>query len=90
MESYAWWIWDEVFGQGITYLLAWPRGIAQLEAAVAVVSAVTITALLLTRKKRCKGVKGGVLGNPRKFLSNPGKLVQPASAWIIPHLKEHR
>lgn len=61
-----------------------------MEAAVAVVSAVTITALLLTRKKRCKGVKGGVLGNPRKFLSNPGKLVQPASAWIIPHLKEHR
>ena len=78
--------WDKVLPTS----LPGPRGIAQSEAAVTVVFAVIITALLLTGKKRCKGVKGGVLRNPRKFLSHPGKLVQPASVQIILHLKEHR
>lgn len=34
------------------------------------------------RRERSEGIKGGVLGSPRKLPSHPGKLVQPVSAAI--------
>lgn len=58
----------------------WRGGIAQPEATATVVIIAAVTDSHTEWERKMEGVKGGVLGNSRMFLSHPGKLVQPVSA----------